>query len=219
MIRIVRAVGFGVLLVCLVGVGAGAASVLMPGSASAPGSADSLGPDGAFGGRIMQTPGTDVSGRWDAVEPDNGPAVLHGSSEDPDNGLRWTLRVYRSLTGQTCAEAGRTAGGEFGRAGDHGQLVRLPLEPAGACADLAVAPLSVALNLYAARPGQPERSVAFGVLGPDVASMRLVMPDGTSSGVGIDDRAFVVARRGDTLRDAHLDVTMRDGQVIERELG
>ena len=124
------------------------------------------------------------------VEPDGNRPATYRLADDPDGGLGWGLRIYRSATGKTCPNAGRVDGeGRFGRSGDDGRLVELPAAPDGACADLREHPVALAIRRYAGQAGQPARGLVFGVVA-DASTEVLLRCDGRG------DQRLDTSRRG-----------------------
>jgi hypothetical protein len=60
--------------------------------------------------------------------------------------------------------------------------------------------------------------VTFGVAGSGVVAITLVEPNGRRSALPLQRGAFVVARPGEGLSGARLDVVMKDGSTITRDL-
>ncbi|HWI74729.1 MAG TPA: hypothetical protein VNT55_22400, partial [Baekduia sp.] len=121
------------------------------------------------------------------------------------------VRVYRSKTGLTCPEAGRTKDGNFGQVDSDGDFRSLDIQAAGSCADLSDAPLSLAVNHYPAQGKIPARAVLFGVTTAQVTGLRLTPADGLGRAVRIDRNAFIAVVREEALQGATLDATLADG--------
>lgn len=152
---------------------------------------------------LAPVPGT---GRVDRSEPD----------PDPDGGPDWAVRLYESEAGAACVELGRTRGGRFGRLDADGRLQPLPLRGAGACANLAVDPLVLAVDRVAARGAQPARTILFGRAGARVVAVRVrragAVPARPALGSG---GGFLLPLAG-LLAPSQLpvSVTLSDGRVV-----
>jgi hypothetical protein len=152
-----------------------------------------------------------------AVQPDGGGAVLKASTRDPAGGPAWVVRAYRSTTGATCSEAGRTQDGDFGQVDEHGDFKPLDLQAAGSCADLDKSPMSLAINNFPPRGAQPARSVIFGVVGPQVRSLTLRLASG-SQPVALQHSGFIAPVATADLAGATLTATMADGATVDHLL-
>lgn len=148
--------------------------------------------------------------------PVPGTGRVDRSEPDPDGGPDWAVRLYESETGAACVELGRTSGGRFGRLDDDGRLEPLPLRAAGACANLAVDPLVLAVNRVAARAAQPARTIVFGRAGAGVVAVRVrragAVPARPALGAG---GGFLLPLAG-LLEPSRLpvSVTLSDGRVV-----
>ena len=129
----------------------------------------------------------------------------------PD-GLPWVLRLYRSKTGDTCAEPGRLLKHQFGQLAAGGRFVVLPLGPSGTCANLGDGPLSLAMNRYAARQGHAAQTVIFGVASPRVRSVVLHSSEGADD-IPLDRGAFLIVRPGPPESGLLIEVRSRDGTI------
>jgi hypothetical protein len=183
-----RRLGLGLATLLAVAAGVASASALTAGS----GNDTPLGPE--------------------AVQPDGSGASLPVSTVDPDGGVAWAVRVYRSQAGLTCPEAGRTKDGNFGQVYRNGDFHVLDIEAAGSCADLAKAPMSLAVNHYAPNGKLPARAVIFGVVTPKVTGITLSSAAG-SRAVAIKGDAFIVVTREDALLGTSLVATLSDGST------
>ena len=159
---------------------------------------------------ITASSGNDTLGGPDAVQPDGSGASLPASVADPDGRAAFAVRVYRSKTGLTCPEAGRTKDGNFGRVDGDGEFQALDIQAAGSCADLSKAPMSLAINHYPAAGKIPARAVLFGVTTERVTALRLDLAAGGLT-VPIDRGAFITVVRDETLQGATLTATLADG--------
>jgi hypothetical protein len=146
------------------------------------------------------------------VQPDGNGASVPVTAADPDGGVAWAVRVYRSQAGRTCPEAGRTKDGNFGQVYSDGDFHVLDIEAAGACADLTKAPMSLAVNHYPPNGKLPARAVIFGVVTPKVTGITLSSAAG-SRAVAIKGDAFIVVTREDALLGTSLNATLSDGST------
>ncbi|HEX2085963.1 MAG TPA: hypothetical protein VHF89_09800 [Solirubrobacteraceae bacterium] len=147
-----------------------------------------------------------------SLDPDGRPAV-HALADDPDGGPRWGVRLYRTREGLTCPNAGRVEDGRFGRVGARGEHIPLPPSADGACADLATAPLALAIHRYPNRPGQRERGVVFGAVSERVSSLRYRSPTADRVLPTTRDGAFLAVEPDARMRDATLIVETGDGRT------
>lgn len=161
---------------------------------------------------LTSSSGTDTPLGPEAVQPDGSGASLPVTTADPDGGVAWAVRVYRSQAGLTCPEAGRIKDGNFGQVYGDGDFHVLDIEAAGSCADLAKAPMSLAVNHYPAGGALPARAVIFGVITPKVTGIALSGAAGPRA-VAIKGAAFIVVTREDTLKGTSLDATLADGST------
>jgi hypothetical protein len=157
--------------------------------------------------------GSDTLQGPDAVQPDGSGASLPATVADPDGRATYAVRVYRSKTGLTCPEAGRTKDGNFGQVDGDGDFHTLDIQAAGSCADLGDAPMSLAVNHYPAQGRFPARAVLFGVTTAKVTGLRLTLPAGLSRAVRIERNAFIAVVREQALEGASLDATLADGST------
>jgi hypothetical protein len=161
---------------------------------------------------LSSSSGSDTLNGPEAVQPDGSGASVPVTTADPDGGVAWAVRVYRSQAGLTCPEAGRTKNGNFGQVYDDGDFHVLDIAAAGSCADLAKAPMSLAVNHYPPSGKLPARAVIFGVVTPKVTGITLSDTAG-SQAVAIKDDAFIVVTRDDALQGASLKATLGDGST------
>lgn len=154
-------------------------------------------------------------------ETANGPAALqpdgHGArvviaAPDAHGKQPWAVRVYRSETGLTCPEAGRTQDGEFGQVDSDGTFRPVDIQAAGSCADLNKAPLSLAINHFPAQGTAAARAVIFGVVSPGVSGIVVRLAAGTRR-LPLTSNAFLAVVSEPDLEDASLDATLQDGSV------
>ena len=148
----------------------------------------------------------------EAVQPDGSGARVPVTTADPDGGVAWAVRVYRSQAGLTCPEAGRTENGNFGQVYSDGDFHVLDIEAAGSCADLAKAPMSLAVNHYPATDTLPARAVIFGVITPKITGIALAGAAG-SRALTIKGDAFIAVTREDALQGTSLNATLSDGST------
>lgn len=154
--------------------------------------------------------GSDTPGGAAAVQPDGGGASMPTTVADPDGGAAWAVRVYRSQAGLTCPEAGRTKDGNFGQVDSDGDFRSLDIEAAGSCADLAKAPMALAVNHYPAAGKLPARAVIFGVATDTVSGLRLSTGAGARA-LALRSGAFIAVLRDEALEGATLEATLGDG--------
>jgi hypothetical protein len=88
----------------------------------------------------------------------------------------------------------------------------LDIEAAGSCADLAKAPMSLAVNHYPASGELPARAVIFGVVTPKVTAIALAGATGSRS-LAIKGDAFIAVTREDALQGTSLAATLADGST------
>src|SRR5215218_1371214 len=84
---------------------------------------------------LTSSSGNDTLNGPELVQPDGTGASVPVTTTDPDGGVAWAVRVYRSQAGLTCPEAGRTKDGNFGQVYSDGEFHVLDIEAAGSCAD------------------------------------------------------------------------------------
>jgi hypothetical protein len=159
---------------------------------------------------LTSTSGSDTVNGPEAVQPDGRGASLPATVADPDGGTAWGVRVYRSQAGLTCPEAGRTKDGNFGQVNGHGDFRSLDIEAAGSCADLAKAPMALAVNHYPAAGKLPARAVIFGVATSTVAGLRLTT-SASARALPLRSGSFIAVVRDDALAGATLEATLDDG--------
>jgi hypothetical protein len=159
---------------------------------------------------LTSTSGSDTVNGPEAVQPDGRGASLPITVGDPDGGIAWGVRVYRSQAGLTCPEAGRTKDGNFGQVDGDGNFRPLDIEAAGSCADLAKAPMALAVNHYPAAGKLPARAVIFGVATATVAGMTLTTT-ASARPLPLRSGAFIAVVRDDALAGATLEATLGDG--------
>ncbi len=138
---------------------------------------------------------------------------------DPRGGPPWAVRVLDAETSSRCIVVGRVEGGAFGPVDASGEVRDTGLVRRGSCADPAGEPLQVALARYAYTGGTGPRSVLFGVVSADVASVEVVAP-GFSGPVAVDaDRTFLVVSEGLTYGgECTIKVTFTDGTARSYDL-
>jgi hypothetical protein len=161
---------------------------------------------------LTATSGSDTPQGPAAVQPDGSGASLPTTVADPDGRAAFAVRVYRSKTGLTCPEAGRTKDGNFGQVDSDGDFRSLDIQAAGSCADLGDAPMSLAVNHYPAEGRIPARAVIFGVVNGQVTSLSLRLATG-SRPVRMDRNAFIAVTREAVLAGATLEATLQDGSI------
>jgi hypothetical protein len=161
---------------------------------------------------LTSSSGNDTLNGPELVQPDGSGASVPVNATDPDGGVAWAVRVYRSQAGLTCPEAGRTKDGNFGQVYGDGDFHVLDIEAAGSCADLAKAPMSLAVNHYPPNGKLPARAVIFGVVTSKVTSISLTSAAG-SRAVTIKGGAFIVVTREDALLSTSLDAVLSDGST------
>lgn len=161
---------------------------------------------------LTSSSGNDTLNGPELVQPDGSGASVPVTAADPDGGVAWAVRVYRSQAGLTCPEAGRTKDGNFGQVYGDGEFHVLDIEAAGSCADLAKAPMSLAVNHYPPNGKLPARAVIFGVVTPKVTGITLSSAAG-SRAVAIKGDAFIVVTREDALLGTSLDAALSDGST------
>jgi hypothetical protein len=161
---------------------------------------------------LTSSSGSDTLNGPEAVQPDGRGASLPVAVADPDGGAAWAVRVYRSQAGLTCPEAGRTKDGNFGQVDGDGAFHALDIEAAGSCADLAKAPMSLAINHYPAAGELRARAVIFGVVTSKVTGLTLSSATGSRALV-VKGNAFIAVTREDALQGTSLEATLDDGST------
>jgi hypothetical protein len=161
---------------------------------------------------LTSSSGSDTLNGPELVQPDGSGASVPVSATDPDGGVAWAVRVYRSQAGLTCPEAGRTKDGNFGQVYSDDDFHVVDIEAAGSCADLAKAPMSLAVNHYPPNGKLPARAVIFGVVTSKVTGITLTSAAG-SRAVTIKGDAFIVVTREDALLGTSLDAVLSDGST------
>lgn len=146
------------------------------------------------------------------LQPDGSGARVPVTAADPDGRPAYAVRVYRSRSGLTCPEVGRTEGGRFGQLDAAGEVKAYGVEATGLCADLDKDPLSVAINHYPARGKFPPRAVVFGVTTDAISGVSLTTATGEAR-VRLVGNAYISVVRDDALAGASLDVTLTDGST------
>lgn len=148
------------------------------------------------------------------VQPDGSGARVPVTAADPDGRPAFAVRVYRSKSGLTCPEVGRTDGGRFGQLDGDGEVQPYGVEATGSCTDLSKAPVGVVVNHYPARGKLPARAVVFGVTTDAISAVRLFTPAaGGDRPVRFAGNTYVAVVREDALDGASLDVTLTDGST------
>ncbi len=161
---------------------------------------------------LTDSSGNDTRNGPELVQPDGSGASLPVTAADPDGGVAWAVRVYRSQAGLTCPEAGRTKDGNFGQVYGDGDFHVLDIEAAGSCADLTKAPMSLAVNHYPPNGKLPARAVIFGVITAKVTRLTLSTASGSRT-VATKGDAFIVVTREDALQGTSLNATLGDGST------
>jgi hypothetical protein len=155
--------------------------------------------------------GQDTAGGPQASQPDgNGASLVVSASDLVGETDPWAVRVYRSVTGLTCPEVGRTHDGDFGQVDGDGRFRPSSIQAAGSCIDLAKAPMSLIVNHYAANDDRGARAVVFGVVSPIVRNVEITI-DGHSQALSITNGAFVSIASERELAGATVNATMTDG--------
>jgi hypothetical protein len=161
---------------------------------------------------LTSSSGSDTVNGPEAVQPDGRGASLPTTVADPDGGTAWAVRVYRSQAGLTCPEAGRIKDGNFGQVDSDGDFRSLDIEAAGSCADLAKAPMALAVNHYPPTGKLPARAVIFGVAPATVSGLRLTTA-ASARALTLRSGAFIAVVRDDALSGATLEATLGDGST------
>jgi hypothetical protein len=127
------------------------------------------------------------------MAPQNGTEAIGARAEDPAGGPGWAVRRYTSTSGAACVEVGRYDGETFGVVDASGALTPQPLGVGATCGELDQDAALVAVNRYAAREGQPARTVLFGRSDTRVADVAM-KPDATvqRDPAEAKDRTFVL---------------------------
>jgi hypothetical protein len=183
-----RVIGFTVALVAAVLLGVGGASA------------------------FIDDTGQDTINGPQALQPDGNGATLAASTADPAGEQPWAVRVYHSVTGLTCPEAGRTQDGDFGQVDGDGEFRSNSIQAAGSCIDLDKAPMSVVVNQYPANKVRGARAVLFGVVSPSVSAVAIRVA-GQSRQLSTAHGAFMAVVDPNDLGDASVEATMQDGST------
>jgi hypothetical protein len=137
---------------------------------------------------------------------------------DPEGGPDWTVRTYPSKTNWTCAEAGRTDGKSFGRAGLDDQIHALALPELGSCADVKKDKFALWVNHYPAIGDDEARAVVFGAVAPEAVGVALTL-DGSKKELPVTRGAFVDALPESSVTGgAAVTVTFADGSTHDTTL-
>lgn len=144
------------------------------------------------------------------IQPDGTGARVPVTATDPDGRPAFAIRVYRSKSGLICPEAGRTAGGRFGRLDAEGEVEATDVMATGVCQDLSKEPAGYVVNHYAARGKLPARAVVFGVTTDAVTGVTLTT-GGVQRPVRFAGNTYITVVREDALAGASVDVTLNDG--------
>jgi hypothetical protein len=165
---------------------------------------------------LVPEPGDDTPGGPETLQPDGGAVAVHALAPDPVGGPDWGVRVYTSVAGWTCPEAGRVDDGTFGAVDENGDLQELTVQASGACSDLGDDPgeVAFAVNRYAAREGQGARTVLFGVASDGVASLTYRVSGEDDEPIETaPDGSFLVVVAGVEPTGAELAVTGTDDET------
>lgn len=146
------------------------------------------------------------------IRPDGTGARVPVTAADPDGRPAFAIRVYRSKSGLTCPEVGRTAGGRFGQLDPAGEVEATGVAATGVCQDLAKEPAGYAVNHYPARGKLPARAVVYGVTTDAVTAVRLTTAAGERP-VRFTANTYIAVVSEDALKGASLSVTLADGSI------
>ncbi|HEV7750962.1 MAG TPA: hypothetical protein VGO71_05445 [Baekduia sp.] len=161
---------------------------------------------------VVGDTGKDTINGPTAVQPDGSGAALVASAADPNGHQPWAIRVYRSVDGWTCPEAGRTQDGDFGQVDADGKFRSNSIQAAGSCVDLDKAPMSVTVNHYPANGLRGARAVVFGVVSPSVKSVSVQLA-GRMRPLALANGAFMAVASESDLEGASVEATMQDGSA------
>lgn len=139
---------------------------------------------------------------------------VEGRVADPGGGgPPWSVVVFRSRDGRTCAAAGRNVDGKVG-AINRGRFSEYPIRDGASCADLDSVPAGVQIT---SRVGDDENTVVHGVAGDDVRSIEIRTPSGAVT-PAIGRRGGFVAVFPSTVAIDEIDVIARLASGAERVL-
>lgn len=180
-----RRISITLALLLAIAAGIASASVVSPGTASAP------------------LPARD--------ELPAGSVVAGLPVADPRGGPPWAVHVFDGDTSWRCIMAGRVEGDAFGPVDASGHVTDSGAVARGSCANPQAEPAQVALVRYAGTAGAGARSVLFGIVSEDVTSVTVVAP-GATGPVQLDPaRTFIVVSDGLTPPgESTIEVTMTD---------
>jgi hypothetical protein len=156
--------------------------------------------------------GQDTPSGPQALQPDGNGASVAVSTADPSGHQPWAVRVYHSVTGLTCPEAGRTQDGDFGQVDGDGEFRSNSIQAAGSCTDLDKAPMSVVVNQYPGNKVRGARAVLFGVVSPSVSAVALRLA-GRTRPLSTAHGAFMAVVDPDDLAGASVEASMQDGST------
>jgi hypothetical protein len=169
---------------------------------------------------VIGSPSTDPGDTAAAFRPDGSGAAIAATAADPAAGQSrggaatpaWAVRVYRSETGLTCPEPGRTEDGDFGRIDGDGSFHPLALAGGGECTDLTAAPYGLATAHFAADDQRGARAIVFGVVGPDVTGVTVTVGDDARA-LDIANGAFIAGLTEDDAADGRVTFTLSGGRT------
>lgn len=162
---------------------------------------------------VLPTRSADATAGPDAVTPDDDAPRTLARTQDPRGGPDWAVRVYRSRTGATCPELGRTDGRQFGARSGEG-VTPVPLAAAGSCGDLGASPAVGAVNIYPDADAKGGYVIAaFGVLSDPSMAVALRLADGTEQPATRDGSAYTAITDSEQARGARLLIRGSDGQI------
>ncbi|CAA9515160.1 MAG: hypothetical protein AVDCRST_MAG85-2565 [uncultured Solirubrobacteraceae bacterium] len=150
--------------------------------------------------------------REDPTSAEPGTDTVEASAEDPrGEGPPWSVVVYRSKDGRTCAAAGRKVNGRVG-ALNSGRFTEYPIHEGGTCVDLTAVPAGAQVR---AGTGPEDRIIVHGVAGPKVRTIEVSSRSGAAV-VDIGPRGgFVTALQpGTALAQVRVVAILKDGQRI-----
>jgi hypothetical protein len=148
----------------------------------------------------------------DHARPDS--VVIGARTGDPRSGPDWAVRVFTTESGRQCVDAGRYERSAFGPISADGRRVEhLPADLQGVCGAPGALPGQGAVMRFAARRGQPERTVVFGRAHQQVVAARLVRPGEAAADLPLGaEGTFIAVLEGlHDPRDLAVELVGQDG--------
>lgn len=129
---------------------------------------------------------------------------VEGREPHPRGGAPWSVVVFRSKDGRTCAAAGRNVDGRVG-AINEGRFSAYPIREGASCVNLDSVPAGAQITTNV---GAEKNTVVHGIAGPDVAAIE-ISARGTTDEPAIGQRGGFVAVLPQDIAITELDVVAR----------